>query len=315
MAQKQKVVVLDGGTGMTLQEMGHVFPQGDLLWSARIVKSHPGDLIKLHKQFYSSGADIVVTATYQASLDGYRKVFNLDEEAARDCLKLGVTLAQTARDEIEKDTGRRLYVAASIGAYGAVQTDWSEYNGRYVDTMSKQELSDWHLPRMKAILETNPDLLAFETIPAVKEAEAVLDNLQHFPDVKAWLTFQCKDGFTTGHGESIVDAVRLVARYKNVVATGINCVHPKFVTSLLQQIATAKLDIPIIVKPNAGFFEHDESTSGVWKLSDQVDEWLRLGATWLGGCCHIYSSDIAEMRRALEQRADVSLLATADRLV
>uniref|UniRef100_A0A0B7A6Q3 Hcy-binding domain-containing protein n=1 Tax=Arion vulgaris TaxID=1028688 RepID=A0A0B7A6Q3_9EUPU len=55
--------------------------------------------------------------------------------------------------------------------------------------MTREELSNWHLPRFKALIDSQPDLLAIETIPLVKEAEAILDNLQKFPGVKAWITF------------------------------------------------------------------------------------------------------------------------------
>ena len=36
-----------------------------------------------------------------------------------------------------------------------------------------------------------------------------------------------------------------------------NCVHPKHIPSLLRQIASADIHIPVIVKPNGGLFEHD----------------------------------------------------------
>ena len=52
-----------------------------------------------------------------------------------------------------------------------------------------------------------------------------------------------------------------------------------------------------------------------WRLADHVDEWLKLGATWIGGCCHIYGEDIAEMRQALEQRSDVQLLDRSEQLL
>ena len=57
-------------------------------------------------------------------------------------------------------------IAGSVGSYGACLHDSSEYTGKYVDYVSKEEMRSWHLPRIKALLETGVDILACETIPA-----------------------------------------------------------------------------------------------------------------------------------------------------
>ena len=54
-----------------------------------------------------------------------------------------------------------------------------------------QELSTWHSIRLSAIINGGPDLLAVETIPVLKEAEAILMSLTDFPGVKAYISFQC----------------------------------------------------------------------------------------------------------------------------
>lgn len=50
----------------------------------------------------------------------------------------------------------------------------------------------WHRPRMTALIEEGVDLLAFDTTPALDEAEILLELLQEFPNQRAWLSFQCK---------------------------------------------------------------------------------------------------------------------------
>ncbi|CAG5127549.1 unnamed protein product [Candidula unifasciata] len=315
MADKQKqIVVLDGGTGIALMDMGHTFITGQPLWSAAVVYTHPQDLIKLHEQFYVAGADVAVTATYQASVEGYKTKFDLSDAEALRLIQRGVELAKTARDQAEEKTGRHGYVAASVGPYGATLCDMSEYHGRYADTMTREELRQWHLPRLKALVESQPDLLAIETIPVVKEAEAILDNLQDFPGTKAWVTFQCKDGSNTAHGESIKDAVAAVVNYDGVVAVGVNCVHPDFVTSLLQNMAELSLSVPLIVEPNGGMFDHDGRPTPKEKLSEHVEEWVKAGATWIGGCCYVNPPDIADMRAALARLPGVTLLQKESRL-
>ena len=53
-------------------------------------------------------------------------------------------------------------------------------------------MKDWHRPRLAVLTRAEPDLIAFETIPSQKEAEALVELLKEFPNVKAWLSFNCQ---------------------------------------------------------------------------------------------------------------------------
>lgn len=57
---------------------------------------------------------------------------------------------------------------------------------------SSQELKAWHRPQVECLAAAEPDVLAFETIPSVKEAEALVELLREFPNTKAWLSLSCK---------------------------------------------------------------------------------------------------------------------------
>jgi len=83
-------------------------------------------------------------------------------------------------------------VAGSIGPYGSAQHDGSEYTGDYLSRVSKEELSEFHRPKVQALISAKVDLLAFETVPGRLEAEVLLDLLEEFPQARAWLSFSCK---------------------------------------------------------------------------------------------------------------------------
>lgn len=51
---------------------------------------------------------------------------------------------------------------------------------------------EWHRPRVKALIEAGVDLLAFETIPAIKEGVAICELMKEYPNMKAWIAFCCK---------------------------------------------------------------------------------------------------------------------------
>ena len=50
----------------------------------------------------------------------------------------------------------------------------------------------WHRPQAECLEAAGADLIAFETVPNIKEAEALVDLLREFPNSKAWLSFSCK---------------------------------------------------------------------------------------------------------------------------
>ena len=66
-------------------------------------------------------------------------------------------------------------LSGSIGPYGACLSDGSEYSGNYVDSLSREELKNWHLERIQRLAIRKVDIFAAETIPSVEEALAVLD--------------------------------------------------------------------------------------------------------------------------------------------
>lgn len=165
-----------------------------------------------------------------------------------------VKIARDACDEVRSTNvgcQEKLLVAGSVGPYGACLHDRSEYTGDYVDSMTIQELMDWHRPRIDALLQAGVDILAMETIPAQKEAEALVQLLKEFPTAKAWLTLSCRDGRHTCHGEMFSDVVQNVVRQS---------------TQPLLQSIKGKVDLPFVVYPNSGEMLKD----GTGLLSDKA---------------------------------------------
>lgn len=74
---------------------------------------------------------------------------------------------------------------------GPPETTSPVINCLHVFFFSK-ELKDWHRPQVECLAAAGADLLAFETIPSIKEAEALVELLREFPDSSAWLSFSCK---------------------------------------------------------------------------------------------------------------------------
>ncbi|CAH2066711.1 unnamed protein product, partial [Iphiclides podalirius] len=309
-AEPPHIVVLDGGFSTQLScHVGHVI-DGDPLWSARFLHTHPNEVVNTHLDFLRAGAHLIITNTYQASVDGFVEHLGVTADQAYELMLRAVELAKRARslyleeyeDCIQDD--HVPLVVGSVGPYGAHLHDGSEYDGSYADTTSVQTMRDWHRPRIQALVEAGVDLLALETIPCQEEAEMLCDLLREFPNVKAWLAFSCKDNQSIAHGESFQKVAKKCweANPDQLVAVGVNCCAPSYVSTLLKGINDDRPQspIPLIVYPNSG--EKYNPQIG-WIDRDKceavevfIQEWLDLGVRYVGGCCRTYAADVSRIR-------------------
>ena len=192
---------------------------------------------------------MATTASYQATFEGFA-ARGLDHEAAADLLRRSVELADRARVlALEEGVAGPLFVAASIGPYGAMLADGSEYRGDYGRTVA--ELADFHRERFRVLAATGADVLAVETIPEVEEARAVAVLLGELPGTAAWISFSCADGGHLRGGAPIEEAVVAITDAPGVVAIGVNCTAPEHVDELIARIRSVS-SLPIAVYPNSG---------------------------------------------------------------
>ena len=181
------LLVLDGGLATELAGRG--YDLSDALWSARLLADAPEAIEAVHRAYFEAGANVAITASYQASFEGFAARGYTHSDTVR-LLQQSVALAQAARAHVvasDSAPTRDMWVAASVGPYGATLHDGSEYRGDY--GLTEDALVAFHRPRMEALLGAGPDLLACETLPSLLEARAVVRVLREFPHARAWVTF------------------------------------------------------------------------------------------------------------------------------
>ncbi|XP_015219684.1 homocysteine S-methyltransferase isoform X2 [Lepisosteus oculatus] len=302
-----KIVILDGGLATELEAAG-VKIQGDPLWSARILHTNPQAVKDAHYRFLCSGSDVVTTATYQASVEGFIKHLGLTSEEAIQLLMSGVQIARETVQEFKVNClqpEKVLLVAGSVGPYGAFLSDGSEYTGSYEEGMSIEDFKAWHRPQIQCLVSAGADLIAMETIPSLKEAMALVELLREFPNTKAWISFSCKDQKCISNGREFTEAIQVANRTQQLVAIGVNCCHPALVTPLLMSASQHKSpNVSWVVYPNSG--EEWVKNTG-WKTEESKIpfaelslEWKNQGAEWIGGCCRIAPSDIVQLKQCLQ---------------
>lgn len=295
-------LVLDGGLATQLENRGHDLT--GTLWSARLLAEDPDAIRQVHRAYFAAGASVGISASYQASRQGFARN-GMSESEADAAMSLSVRLVAEAREAAVADGAvHPMFVAASVGPYGAIRHDGSEYMGHY--GLSHDEMVAFHVERLEVLLAADPDLLAIETIPDVVEAEALAAALTAVRSpVPAWLSFSCADEAHVNAGQSIEDAAAVVAGCSHIDAMGINCTKPEYVAGLIGRIHSSQPDLPIVVYPNAGrVWDGDAS---VWRgdgsdmlPAPEVRAWLDAGASAVGGCCGLGPTAIEEIRRVVD---------------
>jgi homocysteine S-methyltransferase len=298
---QQPVFILDGALATELEKRGANL--NDPLWSAKLLIEQPDLIGQVHFDYFMAGADVATTASYQATFEAFQRRGYSREEAA-SLMRKSITLALQARDAFWAEPANRVgrikpLVAASVGPYGAMLADGSEYRGNY--GLSQQALADFHRPRMQVLANAGADLLACETLPCLDEALAIASLLPEFAPMAAWVSFSCKDGEHNSQGEKLTDCMAQLDGVPQIVAVGVNCTAPEFIPSLVAQARQASTK-PIVVYPNSG--EHYDAANKQWNgcshpsnFAQQAQQWYAYGARLIGGCCRTGPEDIAALSR------------------
>ncbi|MGH8893374.1 MAG: homocysteine S-methyltransferase [Actinomycetes bacterium] len=294
------VTVLDGGLATELERRGHDL--SDALWSARLLRDDPGAVRDTHLAFFRAGARVATTASYQASFEGFASRGMSAVEAAA-LMRTSVTLARSAAAEAEAESGdgvRRL-VAASVGPFGAVRADGSEYHGDY--GVTDAVLRDFHGRRLEVLADAGADLLAVETIPCEQEAAVLVDLLSRLPGAaRGWLSLTCVDARRTRRGDDVGRVCSLARDVEAVVAVGVNCTAPEHVADLVA-VAVRASGKPAVAYPNSG--ESWDAGRRSWGGDgagldiSAAAGWVERGARYVGGCCRVTVDDIARLSASL----------------
>ncbi len=300
---EQFPLILDGGLATELESRGHDL--ADRLWSARLLSDAPQEIGSVHRTWLRAGADCITTASYQASIPGFIES-GIQEERAVELLQRSVFLAQAERDlfwnEMSKNRQRsRPLVAASVGPFGAYLANGAEYTGDY--HVTKDQLRAFHGRRWRILASENPDVMLCETIPCLPELRVLAELAADTPEIPTWVSVCCRDEAHICDGTPLRQVVRYLNDQEAVDRIGVNCIPPRMVSGLINEIRIST-NKPVIVYPNSG--ESWEPRQKVWKGDSSLAEFPELGKQWrdqgatvIGGCCRIGPRHIRGLRDAL----------------
>jgi homocysteine S-methyltransferase len=311
------ILILDGGLGTTLKDQYHAEVDGTTrpLWSSHLLISDPAKLVEVQTAFADAGADIILTATYQASLEGFAHTVNpqdgslgIPRAEAEAYMRSAVGISRASFKNVQATRGGG-NVALSLGAYGAVMVPSQEYTGKYDEGhKSVEQLRDWHKERLDIFTEREEvwydvDMVAFETVPLLAEIEAVRQTMwmaqQDSANCKRekpfWIScvFPGKD-LCLPDGFSVDDVVRaMLAKRENAAmpfAIGINCTKIGKLAELLREFEVAvkrmvesgELDHSpaLVLYPDGTKGEVYNTTTHEWEIPEQSHDMVGLSALY-----------------------------------
>lgn len=270
------------------------------------------------------------------------------------CARQNITLARAAINQFveEQPSGiPRPLLAASMGCYGTCIPGRGETANRDSENphripgynVGQTILEEFHRRRVKAVLEegshrhdrtdvsTDPtvDILAFETIPDLAEARAIVNVMEEVTGhggsdskLEAWVTFTCPDQYSVDNGDDFATCVEVVSQSDAFTGVGINCTAPHLIVPLLRtakevlsktdrnRIDAGNYDRNkmLVCYPNSGeryvARALKSGDSEHWQhadygededFADLATKWHAEGCTIIGGCCRITAEDIKSL--------------------
>lgn len=221
----KQILLLDGGFSNELSKRCSYDVNREPLWTAKALQTDQSAITETHLQYLkgspfllklfenqafcakyvtlfniSAGADIIETATYQATVQGLHEALALQKSECEELIKNSVKLAQNAVTQYKslndadgpKQTTHP-FIAGSVGPYGVYLHDGSEYSGSYMNKVSPEEIIELHSKRLEILGSSPVDLLALETMPSLAEVEILLQFLEKKNiNKKVWVSFMLK---------------------------------------------------------------------------------------------------------------------------
>lgn len=292
------IYLLDGGLGTTLADhYGCIFDGSTPLWSSQLLLTSPSTLLSAQSAFADAGADVILSATYQASFEGFEQS-GVGAQDAEKAMRSAVKIARESLSEVgEKRKGK---VALSLGAYGAVMIPSQEYSGEYDEGhRTSSQLREWHQSRIEAFCKDqetweNVDLVAFETLPLLAETYAVREVMGDIrgkgEEKEFWISCVFPgEGNRLPDGSSVKEIVKAMLGksegWRVPMGVGINCTKVGKVEELIREF---------------------EREVGALVESGEVGEWPSLVVYPDGTNGEVYNTTTKEWERKEEGGSAVS---------
>jgi 5-methyltetrahydrofolate--homocysteine methyltransferase len=324
---RERIVVLDGAMGTMVQqfklteaeyraERFQDWKGKDLKGCLEILLLTKPDLIdEIHRRYLEAGADIIETNTFSGTTIGLhdflfpgepengRKDPEFFQRVVDDSQLCGLVreinlsatrVARHAADTVTNETGRRRFVAGSLGPLPVTASLSPDVNDPSFRAVTFDQIRKAYGEQAAALLEGGVDLLMVETIFDTLNAKAAIAAITELFEKSGRTVPLIISGTVTDRSGRIlsgqtVEAFLTSIAHADPLVVGLNCaLGPGEMEPYIEELAhgTSKY---VSAYPNAGLPDPLSPTGfpeTPETLAPQLEKWARNG--WLnivGGCC------------------------------
>lgn len=291
-----RTMLLDGGNGQEIISRSKI-PDTDNLWSTKVMLHEPDLVQSVHQSYIDVGCDVITTNSYAAGQVRLETGGVLDQFEAINTLS-GV-IANKARDASGKD----VLIAGSLPPY---------YGSYRPDLVPELDVLVPQYEAQAKILAPYVDFFLCETMSITRESVAAVMGASELgkPIFMSW-TLKDDLSLRLRSGETLSDAVQVINDMGvDVDAMLLNCSYPESISAAMGELRS------LTTLPIGGYgngFSHIpedwENFDGVHlekrrdlspgRYGDQVQKWIKDGATIVGGCCEVGPDHMGHIARIL----------------
>jgi homocysteine S-methyltransferase len=258
-----------------------------------LVLSRPDVVGAVHREYIAAGVDIIETNSFGANRIRLESL-GLGDQAQT----INRRAAQVAR-EAREVSGKDVLVAGSVGPISSPLHGPGHVTAEAAAAMVAEQV--------EGLLDGGIDIVQLETSSDLSHLLASVRAARALSDLPIVASLTFGDDLTVADGTDPAAAAASL-RDAGVDALGVNCGSgPIAGIDVLEQMADAAGDIPLLIMPNAGLSSR-VGGEFVWAaepayFADQVPRFLATGARLIGGCCGTTPAHLAAMRQALDRES------------
>src|SRR3954471_3080454 len=324
---RERIVVLDGAMGTMVQQyrLSEAEYRGGRFkdWKGKDLKgcleilllTKPEVIEEIHRRYLEAGADIIETNTFSGTTIGLHDFLFQEEPASgrkdaeffqrvvddREFCDLvteinlnAARLARRAADAVSDQSGRRRYVAGSLGPLPVTASLSPDVNDPSFRAVTFDQIRKAYREQAAALLQGGVDLLMVETIFDTLNAKAAIAAITElFAESGKSVPLIISGTVTDRSGRILsgqtVEAFLTSIAHGDPLVVGLNCaLGPGEMEPYIEELAhnTSRY---VSAYPNAGLPDPLSPTGfpeTAETLAPQLEKWARNG--WLnivGGCC------------------------------
>lgn len=288
-----KITLLDGGMGQELIARSGDEPTP--LWATRVMIDHPGLVKQIHADYFAAGASVATTNTYAVLRD------RLQGFGLEPWFHALHARALAEAHEARAEAGRGM-IAGSMGPLGASYRP---------DLTPELAVSTAAYAEKARLLAPYCDVILLETISSLGLAEGALAGAAA-GGIPVWLSVSVDDhdGARLRSGEAVADLAPLIATYRPAAVLA-NCSVPEAMAAAMAVIRGFGLPFGAYANGfthiSGNFLKNAPTVKELTHRHDLSPEkytafaldWIRQGATIVGGCCEVGPAHISHLAAAL----------------